>query len=180
LDIAGASFQTLPYALNKFLDDCHQGVNQLPDFQSSWVWDEDRIKILLESIFKVSSVNALKSLNRGGIANFKLSPIEGALNEAKQVVPQSVLLDGQQSMKSLYQDALRGKVVETFTLKKMRFKRWFYIDVQKTLYPTIDTKKHSRGCQRIAAFVLILDAKSCLICRHPSSIINRSCTPHPK
>ncbi len=42
--MAGSTFQTNPYDLNKLLDDCHHGVLQLPDFQRSWVWDEDRIK----------------------------------------------------------------------------------------------------------------------------------------
>jgi hypothetical protein len=48
-------------------------------------------------------------------------------------------------MTSLYQVTLRGKVVETFTPKKMRVKRWFYIDVRKTLDPTIDHEEAIAG-----------------------------------
>ena len=39
--MAGSTFQTNPFDLNKLLDDCHFGTLQLPDFQRSWVWDED-------------------------------------------------------------------------------------------------------------------------------------------
>ena len=117
----------------------------MADFQRSWVWDKDRIKSLLVSISWTFPVGALMSLDRSGTVNFKLRPIEGAPNEAKQIVPQSLVLDGQQRMTSLYQVALRGKVVETFTPRKMRVKRWFYIDVRKTRYRTIDHEEAIAG-----------------------------------
>lgn len=139
--MAGSTFQTNPYDLNKLLVDCHRGVIQLPDFQRSWVWDEDRIKSLIASISRAFPVGALMSLDTGGPVNFKPRPIEGAPNEAKQVVPQSLLLDGQQRMTSLYQVTLRGKVVETVTPKKKKVKRWFYIDIRKALDPTIDREE---------------------------------------
>lgn len=139
--MAGSTFQTNPYDLNKLLVDCHRGVIQLPDFQRSWVWDEDRIKSLIASISRAFPVGALMSLDTGGPVNFKPRPIEGAPNEAKQFVPQSLLLDGQQRMTSLYQVTLRGKVVETVTPKKKKVKRWFYIDIRKALDPTIDREE---------------------------------------
>src|SRR6266550_4478588 len=42
--MAGSTFQTNPFDLHKLLDDCSRGILQLPDFQRSRVWDEDRIK----------------------------------------------------------------------------------------------------------------------------------------
>ena len=81
------------------------------------------------------------SLDTGGPVNFKPRPVEGAPNEAKQVDPQSLLLDGQQRMTSLYQVTLRGKVVATVTPKKKKVKRWFYIDISKALDPTIDREE---------------------------------------
>jgi hypothetical protein len=118
--MAGSTFQTNPYDLNKLLEDCHRGVIQLPDFQRSWVWDEDRIKSLIASISRAFPVGTLMSLDTGGPVNFKPRPIEGAPNEAKRVVPQSLLLDGQQRMTSLYQFTLRGKVVERSLRRKGR------------------------------------------------------------
>src|SRR6266404_5006144 len=131
--MAGSTFQTNPFDLHKLLDECHRGVLQLPDFQRSWVWDEDRIKSLIASVSRAFPVGALMTLGTGGPVNFKPRPVEGAPAEARQVSPQSLLLDGQQRMTSLYQVTLRGKVVETVTPKNKKVKRWFYIDIRKCL-----------------------------------------------
>lgn len=139
--MAGSTFQTNPFDLNKLLEDCHRGIIQLPDFQRSWVWDEDRIKSLIASVSRAFPVGALMSLDTGGPVNFKPRPVEGAPSEAKNVVPQSLLLDGQQRMTSLYQVTLRGKVVETVTPKKKKVKRWFYIDIRKALDPSSDREE---------------------------------------
>src|SRR5260221_10594792 len=139
--MAGSTFQTNPIDLNKLLDDCHRGIIQLPDFQRSWVWDEDRIKSLIASVSRAFPVGALMSLDTGGPVNFKPRPIEGAPPGAKDVPPQSLLLDGQQRMTSLYQVTLRGKVVETETPKKKKVKRWFYIDIRKALDPSEDREE---------------------------------------
>jgi hypothetical protein len=136
--MAGSTFQTNPYHLKKLLDDCHHGVLQLPDFQRSWVWDEDRIKSLIASVSRAFPVGALMTLHTGGPVNFKPRPIEGAPAAAKQASPLSLLLDGQQRMTSLYQVTLRGSVVETVTPKKKKVKRWFYIDIRKALDPSAD------------------------------------------
>src|SRR6202166_3118120 len=139
--MAGSTLQTNPFDLNKLRDDCQRGVLQLPDFQRSWVWDEDRIKSLIASISHAFPVGALMSLDTGGPVNFKPRPVEGAPPEAKGVSPQSLLLDGQQRMTSLYQVTLREKVVETETPKKKKVKRWFYIDIRKALDPSIDREE---------------------------------------
>jgi hypothetical protein len=107
--MAGSTFQTNPFDLHKLLEDCHNGIVQLPDFQRSWVWDEDRIKSLIASVSRAFPVGALMTLNTGGPVKFKPRPIEGAPLEAKHVRPQSLLLDGQQRMTSLYQVTLRGQ-----------------------------------------------------------------------
>ena len=139
--MAGSTFKTNPVALKELLEDCHRGDLQLPDFQRSWVWDEDRIKSLIASISRAFPVGALMSLETGGPVNFKPRPVEGAPAEAKRAKPQSLLLDGQQRMTSLYQVTLRGKVVETVTPKKKKVKRWFYIDIRKSLDLSIDREE---------------------------------------
>ena len=139
--MAGSTFQTNPIFLKELLNDCQSGALQLPDFQRSWVWDEERIKSLIASISKAFPVGALMSLNTGGPVNFKPRPVEGAPAEAGAVSPQSLLLDGQQRMTSLYQATLRGKVVETVTPKGKAVKRWFYIDIRKSLDPKIDREE---------------------------------------
>ncbi len=129
----GSTFQTNPYDLFKLLDDCHEGLLQLPDFQRSWVWDEERIKSLIASVSRAFPVGALMTLDTGGNVNFKPRPVEGAPDQAKDKPPYSLLLDGQQRMTSLYQATIRGKVIETETPKKKKVKRWFYIDIRKAL-----------------------------------------------
>lgn len=143
--MAGSTFKTNPENLYELLKDCHNGVLQLPDFQRSWVWDEDRIKSLIASISRAFPVGALMTLDVGGAVNFKPRPVEGAPAGAKQSTPQSLLLDGQQRMTSLYQVTLRGKVVETVTPKKKKVKRWFYIDIRKALDPSIDREDAIMG-----------------------------------
>lgn len=139
--MAASTFQTNPFDLHKLLEDCHIGVLQLPDFQRSWVWDEDRIKSLIASVSRAFPVGALMSLKTGGPVNFKPRPVEGAPTEARLATPQSLLLDGQQRMTSLYQVTLRGKVVETVTPKHKKVKRWFYIDIRKAMDPSVDREE---------------------------------------
>src|SRR5450432_2981171 len=137
----GSTFQTNPIDLSDLLADCHNGVIQLPDFQRSWVWDEDRIKSLIASISRAFPIGALMTLDTRGPVNFKPRPVEGAPDEAKATSPQSLLLDGQQRMTSLYQVTTRGKVVETVTAKNKKVKRWFYIDIKKALDPSVDREE---------------------------------------
>ena len=54
--MAGSTFQTNPIDLDEILDACHRGKIQLPDFQRSWVWDEDRIKSLIASVSRAFPV----------------------------------------------------------------------------------------------------------------------------
>ncbi|MFJ5486143.1 DUF262 domain-containing protein [Hansschlegelia beijingensis] len=120
-------------ALGVLLRACHEGTLQLPDFQRSWVWDEDRIKSLIASISRAFPVGALMTLETSGAVNFKPRPVEGAPAAAQSATPDELLLDGQQRMTSLYQVTLRNQVVETVTPKNKRVKRWFYIDIRAAL-----------------------------------------------
>lgn len=139
--MAGATFKTNPYDLHELLKDCDHGILQLPDFQRSWVWDEDRIISLIASVSRAFPIGALMTLETGGEVDFKPRPVEGASEIAANTKPQSLLLDGQQRMTSLYQVALRGKVVNTITPKKKRVKRWLYIDIMKALDPAVDREE---------------------------------------
>ncbi len=143
--MAGSTFQTNPYDLSKLLEDCHLGALQLPDFQRSWVWDEDRIKSLIASISRAFPVGALMTLETGGDVNFKPRPIEGVPAASKEMKPFSLLLDGQQRMTSLYQVSMRDKVVDTVTPKKKKVKRWFYIDIRKALDASADREEAILG-----------------------------------
>ncbi|WP_181707636.1 GmrSD restriction endonuclease domain-containing protein [Chthonobacter rhizosphaerae] len=139
--MAEATFQTNPVYLHQLLKDCHDGKIQLPDFQRSWVWDEDRIKSLIASISRAFPVGALMTLKTGGTVNFKPRPIEGAPDGIGPDRAESLLLDGQQRTTSMYQVALRGQVVRTMTPKHKPVDRWFYLDIRKCLDPSVDREE---------------------------------------
>jgi hypothetical protein len=133
----GGSFKTNPVSLAELLRDCERGAIQLPDFQRSWVWDEERIKGLIASISQAFPVGALMTLETGGEVDFAPRLIQGAPPDNAKQKPTALLLDGQQRMTSLYQTALRKTVVETVTARNARVKRWYYIDIRRALDPEV-------------------------------------------
>lgn len=134
------AFKTNPVALGELLRDCGQGKIQLPDFQRSWVWDEDRIIGLIASISQAFPVGALMTLEMkaGAAESFARRPIQGALDGAMTRHPDQLLLDGQQRMTSLYQTCMRSEVVQTITARQKMVRRWFYINIAKALRPDVD------------------------------------------
>jgi len=131
----GTTFETNPVSLRSLLTQCEGGRLQLPDFQRSWVWEEERIMSLIASISRGFPVGALMTLkSKTGVGTMLAHrPIEGAPEAQPKVLPEQLLLDGQQRMTSLYQSCMRKQVVETITAKKRVVKRWFYIDIRKAL-----------------------------------------------
>ena len=123
--MAKTTFDTNPVLLQTLLKTCEDGKLQLPDFQRSWVWEEERIMSLIASVsrgFPMGALMSLKSKIDTGVV-FAYRPIEGAL-VADQTKPEQLLLDGQQRMTSLYQSCMRRQVVSTITAKKRLVKRW--------------------------------------------------------
>lgn len=140
--MAKTTFDTNPVLLQTLLTTCQDGRLQLPDFQRSWVWEEERIMSLIASVsrgFPMGALMSLKSKIDTGVV-FAYRPIEGA-PVAALTKPEQLLLDGQQRMTSLYQSCMRQQVVSTITAKKRLVKRWFYIDILKAL--NIETDRDS-------------------------------------
>ena len=138
-----STFKTNPVSLESLLRQCADGKIQLPDFQRSWVWAEDRISSLIASISRAFPVGALMTLTSkaGSTDVFARRPIQGAPAAANAMAAEELLLDGQQRMTSLYQTCLRREVVETITPKNKLVKRWFYIDIQKALKADTDREE---------------------------------------
>ena len=64
-----------------------EGKAQLPDFQRSWVWDDDRIKALIVSVIHCYPVGAAMFLEYGNEnIRFKYRTIEGSSANGKGVV----------------------------------------------------------------------------------------------
>ena len=135
-----STFKTNPVRLKELLQHCEQGKIQLPDFQRSWVWAEDRILSLIASISQAFPIGALMTLSSkaGSTDVFARRPVQGCPASAAHMIPDELLLDGQQRMTSLFQSCLRQDVVETITPKRKLVKRWFYIDMPKALQADSD------------------------------------------
>ncbi|WP_289959821.1 GmrSD restriction endonuclease domain-containing protein [Glycomyces tritici] len=115
------------------MDQIHQGKLQLPDFQRDWVWPVDNIIRLIASISKGFPIGSIMTMVTGGEVKFAERPIEGA--PASGARAQSLILDGQQRLTSLYQSLCLGRPVQAQDHKKKRRDGWLYIDMRKALTP---------------------------------------------
>lgn len=148
--MARVEFDSTKKPLDDLLKRARDGLIQLPDFQRGWVWDDEGLRGLLASISRSFPVGAIMTLQAGGEVKFKPRPIEGAPPGSAVIAPESLLLDGQQRLTSLYQTTMRRSVVETMNTKKQRIKRFYYIDMARAL---------DEGVDRIDAFVGIPESK---------------------
>lgn len=116
----------------------HTGKTQLPDFQRGWVWDDGRIKALIASITNGYPVGAAMFLEYGNESiHFKSRVVEGAPS-ADKVVPDELILDGQQRLTSVYSSLFSEKAVRTRTDKGQEIERFYYIDMVKAVNSTVD------------------------------------------
>ena len=115
----------------------HSGKTQLPDFQRPWVWDDNRIKALIASITNGYPIGAAMLLEYGNEnIRFKYRVIEGSPSHG--VVPDELILDGQQRLTSIYSSLFSDDVVKTRTEKEQKIKRYYYIDMIKAVDSNID------------------------------------------
>ena len=131
--MARVSFDSTKQPLEELLKKAHSGIIQLPDFQRSWVWKDESLRALLASVSQSFPVGTLMTLQTGGDVNFKPRLIEGAPSQSAAVVPDWLVLDGQQRITSLYQLCMRQEVVATHDQKKQPIRRWYYIDMQAAM-----------------------------------------------
>ena len=105
------------------------GEIQLPDFQREWIWSDEQIKSLLESVIRGFPINSIMLLEcNSNDIKFSFRPIEGA--EKTSVKPQYLILDGQQRLTSLYCSLFCDKPVKISNDKKDYF---YYIDMKRAI-----------------------------------------------
>jgi uncharacterized protein with ParB-like and HNH nuclease domain len=136
--MARVEFDSTKKPLDDLLKKARDGLLQLPDFQRGWVWEDEGLRSLLASISRSFPVGAVMTLQSGGEVRFKPRTIEGAPTPSQSVAPESLLLDGQQRITSLYQTTMRQEVVDTINNQKRKIKRFYYIDMAKALDDGID------------------------------------------
>ena len=120
-----------------------QGALQLPDFQRSWVWDDDHIRSLLASISLSYPIGAVMTLQTGN-AEVRFQPrlLEGV--ECDQPSdPEVLLLDGQQRLTSLYLALKSPKPVETRDARGAKLHRHYYVDINKAIAGDADREEEA-------------------------------------
>lgn len=140
--------------LSYLLKTVGNGKAQLPDFQRSWVWGDARICKLVESLTSGFPMGAAMFLDYSADAGikFKYRLFEGVDKQYENVVPDSLVLDGQQRLTTLYQVFMSNNPVVTRTDsgKDGIIKRYYYMDMRKAINPEED---------RLNAIVSISDNK---------------------
>lgn len=132
--IAPSSLDT---ELRVLLDEVNTGKMQLPEFQRSWTWDDSRIRGILASLSQGYPMGAIMRLQYGNESiRFKYRTIEGA--EAPGVIPDYLVLDGQQRLTSMYRATFSREPVATKTDKGKQIERFYYLDMNTCLEDTAD------------------------------------------
>jgi hypothetical protein len=132
-----STFKSNDTAIADILRNIENGQIQLPDFQRGWVWDDHRIKALIASISNAYPVGALMFLefSENGEIRFKYRPFTGAIATDS---PEILVLDGQQRLTSIFNSLFSRKPVQTRTEKNKEIKRFYYLDIEKSLNSTTD------------------------------------------
>lgn len=116
------------------LQQIEDGKIQLPDFQRDWVWDDDRICKLIESIAAGFPMGAAMFLETGNPAvRFTYRKFTGA-EQSKNNNPDRLVLDGQQRLTTLFQ-VFKSNGATSVNGSKGREKRYYYLDIQVALNP---------------------------------------------
>lgn len=130
----GASFDSTKTPLQDLLARADSGKLQLPDFQRGWVWDDERIRSLVASVSVSFPIGAVMLLETGGQhVRFKPRPLAGTDERLRRVAPETLILDGQQRLTSLYRALMSPFVVETKDAKGKPMGRWYYLDMKKAI-----------------------------------------------
>lgn len=129
INIAPKSLDT---ELSELLRGVANGKIQLPDFQRNWTWDDNRIKGILASLSQGYPMGAIMCLEYGNEnVRFKYRTIEGV--NIIGVVPELLILDGQQRLTSMYRATYSKNAVRTKTEKGKEVDRFYYFDINKCL-----------------------------------------------
>ena len=114
------------------------GLLQLPDFQRSWIWDDNHIVSLLASISLFYPIGAVMTLRTGNPdVNFRPRPLEGVELERDQE-PEFMLLDGQQRMTSLLLALHSPMPVPTRDARGKNLLRHYYANINACIDPFAD------------------------------------------
>lgn len=131
-------YETRSEPLEQVLAEIHVGRVQLPDFQRDWVWTEESVRELIDSVSRGYPIGSLLFVDtRNTAVKFNIRPFFSApVDESSK--PEKLVLDGQQRLTSLYQALYsnRGVRLESFGRGRRPSKneaRWFYVSIDSAL-----------------------------------------------
>lgn len=123
--------------LSELMNSVKTGKIQLPEFQRSWTWDDNRLRGILASLSQGYPMGAIMQLQYGNEdVKFKYRPIEGV--KIDDAVPEYLALDGQQRLTSIYRSTVSKDAVDTKTDKGKEIKRFYYLDINACLDENAD------------------------------------------
>ncbi len=118
--------------LSQLLDEVKSGKTQLPEFQRDWTWDDNRIRGIIASLSQGYPMGAIMRLQYGNSdIKFKYRTIKGV--DQRDLVPDFLVLDGQQRLTSIYQATYSKKPVATKTDKSKEIERYYYLSMEKCM-----------------------------------------------
>lgn len=118
--------------LSQLLDEVNAGKAQLPEFQRDWTWDDNRIRGIIASLSQGYPMGAIMRLQYGNPEiKFKYRTISGVGD--KDVLPDFLVLDGQQRLTSIFQATYSKKPVATKTDKGKAISRYYYLSMEKCM-----------------------------------------------
>lgn len=124
--------------LSQLLDEVNNGKIQLPEFQRSWTWDDNRIRGIIASLTLGYPMGAIMRLQYGNPEiKFKYRPVEG-VKISDDVVPDYLVLDGQQRLTSIYQAVYSENCVQTKTDKDRKIERFYYLSMEDCMDENVD------------------------------------------
>jgi len=137
----GTTFDSTKQSLEDLLKEIRTGKVQLPDFQRNWVWDDDHVKSLLASVAVSYPMGVIMLYETGNPdVRFKPRVVEG-VKLPQEVLPEWLILDGQQRLTSLFLALLSGTPVQTRDSRGNTIDRWYYLDLKVALDPEADQEE---------------------------------------
>lgn len=118
--------------LSQLLDEVNSGKTQLPEFQRDWTWDDNRIRGIIASLSQGYPMGAIMRLQYGNPdIKFKYRTIKGV--GQRDLIPDFLVLDGQQRLTSIYQSTYSQNPVATKTNKGKEIERYYYLSMEKCM-----------------------------------------------
>lgn len=123
--------------LSQLLADVSSAKIQLPEFQRSWTWDDNRIRGIIASLSQGYPMGAIMRLQYGNPnIKFKYRTITGV--KEQNIEPEYLILDGQQRLTSIFQAIYSNEPVKTKTDKNKDIKRYYYLSMEDCLDIDVD------------------------------------------